>query len=216
LGLATARGLAQQGARHLVLLGRRAPSAAAEAELAHLRADGVTVLTAQADVAVADEVQRVLDQIAAELPPLRGVIHAAGVLADGRLANQTWAQFAKVMAPKILGTYHLDRLTRGLPLDFFVCFSAGAALLGSAGQVNYSAANAYMDGLMQARRAAGRPGLSLNWGAWAEVGMAAGVDERTKAQWQASGIELISPAEGVALLGQLLSAVCGPGGRACR
>ena len=204
LGLATARGLAQQGARHLVLLGRHAPSAAAEAELAHLRADGVTVVTTQADVAVANEVQRVLNQIAAELPPLRGVIHAAGVLADGRLPNQTWAQFAKVMAPKILGTYHLDRLTRGLPLDFFVCFSAGAALLGSAGQVNYSAANAFMDGLMQARRAAGRPGLSLNWGAWAEVGMAAGVDERTKAQWQASGIELISPAEGVALLFQLL------------
>ncbi len=204
LGLATARGLAGQGARHLVLLGRSKPSAAAEAELAHLRADGVTVLTAKADVAVAAEVQRVLDQIAAELPPLRGIIHAAGVLADGRLTNQSWAQFATVMAPKILGTQHLDRLTRGLPLDFFVCFSAGAALLGSAGQVNYSAANAFMDGLMQARRAAGLPGLSINWGAWAEVGMAAGVDDRTKAQWQASGIELISPVEGVALLFQLL------------
>jgi NAD(P)-dependent dehydrogenase (short-subunit alcohol dehydrogenase family) len=197
LGLATARGLAQQGARHLVLLGRHAPSAAAEAELAHLRADGVTVVTAQADVAVANEVQRVLNQIAAEMPPLRGVIHAAGVLADGRLANQTWEQFAKVMAPKILGTHHLDRLTRELPLDFFVCFSAGsgAARFAGADQLQRGQRLHGRPGCWPVK-AAGLPGLSINWGAWADVGMAAGLDARTRAQWQASGVETIPPQEG--------------------
>ncbi len=205
LGLTVARGLVERGARHVVLMGRSPVTESGQPELDKLRQDGVNVIVAQADVAVAADMARVLAQIAADMPPLRGVFHAAGVLADGRFANQTWAQFAKVMAPKILGTVNLDQLTRNLPLDFFVCFSAGAALLGSPGQVNYSAANAFMDGLAHARRASGLPALSVNWGAWADVGMAAAVDERTKAQWRASGIDLIPPSEGTALLFYLLA-----------
>ncbi|MCB8984307.1 MAG: type I polyketide synthase [Ardenticatenaceae bacterium] len=203
LGLAVAAGLVERGARHLLLAGRSAPGAAAQAQIDQMRKAGANVVVAQADIAQAEEVQRLLER-AAEMPPLRGVVHAAGVLADGRLRNQSWPQYEAVMAAKVLGSEHLHRLTQDLPLDFFVCFSAGAALLGSPGQVNYSAANAYMDGLAQARKAAGLPALSINWGAWADVGMAAGVDARTRAQWQASGIELIPPQEGVALMFQLL------------
>ena len=173
--------------------------------LEELTAAGAEVITIQADVSEASDVQRVLTQIAANMPPLRGVIHGAGVLADGRLLHQTWEQFEAVMRPKILGVLNLDKFTRGRPLDFFVCLSAGAALLGSPGQCNYSAANAFMDGLAHARRMEGLPGLSINWGAWAEVGMAAAVDDRVKAQWQASGINLIPPREGVEFFFQLLA-----------
>jgi len=203
LGLAVAAGLVERGARHLLLVGRSAPRAAAQAQIDQMRANGANVVVVQADIAQTNDVQRLLDR-AAEMGPLRGIVHAAGVLADGRLPNQSWRQYETVMAAKVWGSEHLHRLTQDLPLDFFVCFSAGAALLGSPGQVNYSAANAYMDGLAQARKAAGLPALSINWGAWADVGMAAGVDARTRAQWQASGIELIPPEEGVALMFQLL------------
>jgi hypothetical protein len=108
------------------------------------------------------------------------------------------------MRPKILGAHYLHEHTKTLSLDFFACFSAGAALLGSPGQINYSAANAFMDGLAQMRRRDGFPAISLNWGAWDEVGMAAGVNEQTKAQWRATGIELITPETGLALFFDLL------------
>src|SRR5439155_24505930 len=100
-----------------------------------------------ADVAEAEEVARLLRQIATTLPPLRGIVHAAGVLDDGVLVNQTWERFAEVLAPKARGAWNLHLQTRDLPLEFFVLFSSSAALLGSPGQGNYAAANAFLDGL---------------------------------------------------------------------
>ena len=91
------------------------------------------------------------------LPPLRGVIHAAGVLDDGMLGQQDWSRFAKVMAPKVEGSWNLHMLTRDLPLDFFVVFSSSASLLGSPGQGNYAAANAFMDALAHHRQRRGCP-----------------------------------------------------------
>ena len=164
LGLALARGLVERGARHLVLVGRSGLTDRARVVLEELIAAGAEVITIQADVSEASDVQRVLTQIAANMPPLRGVIHGAGVLADGRLLDQTWEQFEAVMRPKILGAINLDKFTRGRPLDFFVCFSAGAALLGSPGQCNYSAANAFMDGLAHARRMEGLARLEYKLG----------------------------------------------------
>jgi short-subunit dehydrogenase len=99
--------------------------------------------------------------------PLRGVVHAAGVLDDGVVAEQTWARFEKVLAPKLQGAWNLHQLTRHHALDFFVLFSSAASLLGSAGQSNYAAANAFLDSLAQMRRAQGLPALSINWGPWA-------------------------------------------------
>src|SRR5690606_30530681 len=107
------------------------------------------------------------------MPPLRGVIHSAGVLDDGALLQQSWSRFRTVMAPKVVGSWHLHQLTRHLPLDFFVLFSSGAAVLGSPGQSNHAAANAFMDALAHCRRAQGLPAVSINWGPWAEVGAAA-------------------------------------------
>jgi myxalamid-type polyketide synthase MxaB len=114
------------------------------------------------------------------------------VLDDGMLAAQTPARFAAVMAPKAEGAWHLHRLTQQCDLDFFVAFSSAASLVGNPGQSNYAAANGFLDGLMQARCSQGLPGLSINWGPWAEVGMAAHLAVRM----QARKIDLITPVQG--------------------
>ncbi|MBK7661306.1 MAG: SDR family NAD(P)-dependent oxidoreductase, partial [Betaproteobacteria bacterium] len=204
LGLAAAEWLAAEGARHLVLLGRSAPQAEAHAVLDRLRAQGVQVEPAQADVADAGQLARVLGDLAARLPPLRGVIHAAGRVDDGTLAELEPSRFATVLAPKVRGAWNLHRQTAGLPLDFFVLFSAGAALLGAPGQGNYAAANSFMDGLAHLRAVRGLPALSVNWGSWSGTGMAAKVDEQHRRRWAAMGLRMIEPVEGVRMLGAML------------
>jgi hypothetical protein len=129
--------------------------------------------------------------------PLRGVIHAAGVLREALVANHSADSFASVMAPKVRGGWELHRFTRGLPLDFFVCFSSMASLTGSPGQANYAAANAFLDSLATMRRAEGLPAVSIQWGPWAEVGMAAGLEF-------GAGIEKLSIDDGLEALRTLL------------
>ena len=104
---------------------------------------------------------------------MRGIIHAAGVLDDGLIQQQTWQRFTKVMAPKVQGAWNLHNLSQHESLDFFVMFSSSASLLGAPGQGNYAAANAFLDALASYRRSQGLAGLSINWGPWAEVGMTA-------------------------------------------
>ena len=125
---------------------------------------------AQADVADAAQLARVLAEIE---PPLRGVLHAAGVVDDALLTRLSVDRFAPVMAPKVRGAWNLHVQTANSPLDFFVMFSSGAALLGSPGQANYAAANAFMDALAARRCSEGLPAVSIAWGAWSEVGAAA-------------------------------------------
>ncbi|WP_437819494.1 SDR family NAD(P)-dependent oxidoreductase [Sorangium sp. So ce1078] len=200
LGLEVARWMVEGGARHLVLVGRSAPRPEAEAAVRALRDAGATVLVLQADVSRRDDVARVLDAAARQLPPLRGVFHAAGVLDDGVLLQQDWARFVKVLAPKVDGGFLLHELTRGMELDLFVLFSSAATLLGSPGQSSYAAANAFLDALAHHRRALGLPALSINWGPWAEVGMAAPLATRLRAQ----GIAPFSTADALAALGRAL------------
>jgi acyl carrier protein len=132
---------------------------------------------------------------------LRGIVHAAGVLDDGVLANQTAQRFARVMAPKVRGAWELHTQTQSLPLDFFVWFSSVASLLGSPGQGNYAAANAFLDGLAHHRRGRGLPGISINWGPWAEGGMAANLHSRL----QAHGEGMIEPTVAVRLFTRALA-----------
>jgi myxalamid-type polyketide synthase MxaB len=204
LGLACARWLVEKGARHLVLVSRGAPSTQAQAALDEIQAAGAAVILARADVSRRDELEEALRRAAATMPPLRGIIHAAGVLDDGILLEQTWPRFSAVMAPKMDGAWNLHALTLGAPLDFFVLFSAGASLLGSPGQSNYAAANAFLDGLAHYRRSRGLPALAVNWGAWAEVGMAARLGAQTLRRWSAQGIDPIKPADGMRALERLL------------
>ncbi len=169
LGLKMAEQLVAEGARHLLLTGRSG-AASAEQQVVIQQLNGADVQVMKADVSSADDVARLLAQVK---QPLRGVIHAAGVLDDGMLMQQTMERFEHVAAPKAQGAWHLHTQTMAHPLDFFVLFSSVASLLGSTGQANYASANAFMDALAHHRAASGLPALSINWGPWAEVGMAA-------------------------------------------
>jgi acyl carrier protein len=202
LGLETAKWLVERGARSLVLVGRSNAGAAIAADLATLRREGAAVETVQADIADAGQVVRLLNHIAADLPPLRGIFHAAGVLDDGVLAQQTAERFRFVLAPKMLGAWNLHKNTLGQKLDFFVLYSSLASLLGSAGQSNHAAANAYLDALAHHRRAMGLPALSINWGVWSGIGAAARhkVGQRVASQ----GMGSISPQDGMRILEHLL------------
>jgi acyl transferase domain-containing protein/acyl carrier protein len=200
LGLEVAGWLVERGARHLTLMGRRPPSEQARQRIAALEARGASVTVALADVADRGQIEALLASISVDRP-LRGIVHAAGVLDDGVVGGQTIERLSAVMAPKAAGAWHLHAATQHRALDFFVLFSSSAALFGAAGQSSYAAANAFLDALAHARRAVGLPALSVNWGPWAEVGMAARLDERERRNWARRGIQMIRPAEGTALLG---------------
>jgi acyl transferase domain-containing protein/acyl carrier protein len=205
VGLEVARWLAGRGARHLVLVGRGGARATAAAALAELEAAGARPTVLAADVSDAGEVQRVLAACDATGAPLAGVFHAAGVLDDGAFVGLDAARFAAVLAPKALGAELLDRATRNRPLDLFVLFSSIASALGSAGQAAYATANALLDALAWERRAAGLPGLAIDWGPWAGAGMAAALDERARRRWQERGVRFLAPAHALALLERALS-----------
>ncbi|MEZ4727506.1 MAG: type I polyketide synthase [Caldilineaceae bacterium] len=207
LGLLTAEWLVEQGARHLVLVGRSQPKPAAQQKLAALQQQGVAVTIAQADVAQHSQLAPVLAAIDPH-HPLRGVIHSVGVLADGSLLQQSWANFAQVLAPKLQGAWNLHHLTQPAdgqpPLDFFVLYASAAGLLGNWGQANHAAANAFLDSFAHYRRAMGAPAVSIDWGAWAEVGAAAAMSERNRQQLAERGSGFIAPAEGLAALRAIL------------
>ena len=204
LGLLVAKWMVEQGVRHLVLTGRSGIGAAHEA-ISQLQQAGAQVLVVQADVSNQEAIARLLEQVKTSMPPLLGIVHAAGLLDDGVLRQLDWERFARVMAPKVEGTWNLHVLTQEMPLDFFVCFSSVASLLGSPGQGNYAAANAFMDALAHHRRALGLPGLSINWGPWAVAGMAAQLGSRNRGRIADLGLEPIAPEQGLQVLAELLT-----------
>ncbi|MHC0067445.1 type I polyketide synthase [Nostoc sp. UIC 10890] len=204
LGLKTAEWMVQQGVKYLVLTGRRQPSAKAQQTIEQLQKAGAQVLVLCGDISQQENVARIIESIKVSLPALRGIIHAAGILDDGLLLNMNWEKFTRVMAPKVQGAWHLHNLTQNLPLDFFVCFSSMASILGSPGQGNYAAANAFMDGLAHHRRGMGLPGLSINWGPWAQEGMAANLDSPHQGRMVSKGMTFLSSEQGLQVLGQLL------------
>ncbi len=203
LGLTVADWLASKGASHLVLLGRSAGSEEARRAVQSLEERGITVRLAQGDVANGDDVARVLAEIERDLPPLRGIIHAAGVLDDRTLLQTEAEQFRRVMAPKIQGAWNLHTQTLNHQLDFFVLFSSVASLLGSQGQANYAAANAYMDALAIYRRQQHLHALTINWGPWAKIGLAASQENRGE-RMSLQGMMSLLPDEAVAAMEYLL------------
>ncbi len=212
LGLEVARWLVGKGARHLALTGRSDPSEAARVAIAEFEASGAHVLVRRADVSQRDQMAAVMGEITTSLPPLRGVFHTAGVLDDGVLAQQTWERFERVLAPKVAGAWILHELTAGLPLDFFVLFSSIASVLGAAGQASHAAANAFEDALAHARRMEGLPALSVNWGAWSDLGSAARQDlEHRRSRL---GVGAFTTAQGIAVFEQVLSMDCAQVGAA--
>ena len=195
---------AREGIPHLVLVGRRGLDTPGAAHaVAELEALGAHVTVAAADVADRKAVRAAVQNIPAEWP-LRGVVHAAGTLDDGMLSEQTAVRFATAFSSKVVGAWNLREPPAGHELAFFVLFSSVAGLLGAAGQGNYAAANAFLDGLAFHRRARGLPAQSLAWGAWSEAGMAAGLSAAHQARYARQGLGTLTPAEGIALLRRAL------------
>jgi myxalamid-type polyketide synthase MxaB len=202
LGLRLAGWLVDRGAKSLALVSRGEPSLSAQQEIAELAQRGVRIECLQADVSCGDDVARVVQQIASEMPPLRGVFHLAGVLDDGVILRMSPERWERVLAPKAGGAWQLHQATRDLPLDWFVCFSSAASLLGSAGQANYAAANAFLDALAHYRRRCGLPALTINWGAWASEGMTESAGRRDEIAYR--GFALLDAKQAFAALEALL------------
>ncbi|MEU8386493.1 beta-ketoacyl reductase, partial [Streptosporangium sp. NPDC048865] len=182
------------------LTSRRGLEAPGAVELrAELIAHGVEVTVAACDMADRDQVASLLAEID-DRHPLTAVIHTAGVLADGTIPSLTPERLVTVLRPKVDAVWHLHELTRGLDLAAFVVFSSLAGVMGSAGQGNYAAANAFLDALAQARRAEGLPGLSLAWGAWSQdAGMTGALSEADTRRMARAGMPPLSVEQGLAL-----------------
>jgi acyl transferase domain-containing protein/NADPH:quinone reductase-like Zn-dependent oxidoreductase/acyl carrier protein len=203
LGLSLAHWMAEHGAGHLVLLGRRSPERVDQLDaIAAMEQLGARVTVAAADVSVREQLAHVIEAIPPELP-LAGVVHTAGVLDDGMLLNLSSDQFARVMAPKIAGAWNLHELTRGQSLDFFVLYSSAAGVLGTPGQGNYAAANTFLDALASHRRSLGLPGISIAWGPFSDVGLAAAEDIRG-ARLSGRGVTPLTPEQGLGLFAGLV------------
>jgi acyl carrier protein len=179
------------------VVGRSAPSVETVKALEELAADGAAIHVVRADIGSAEGIAAAWSAGPAELP-WRGIIHAAGVLDDGPIRQVTAGRLSRVLWPKVRAAWQLHSLSVGQPLDFFVLFSSSASVFGSKGQASYASANAYLDGLAQARLAQGLPALSINWGPWGEVGMAARLGERERDRWASQGLGLIDPVRGIA------------------
>lgn len=201
LGLVAARFAVESGAEQVALVSRRSPDEAVQAEIDALIELGASVRTYSADVSSREEVAGLLARVESEQAPIGGVIHTAGVLDDALVRNQTWDRFQRVAAAKLDGALHLDELTADKELDFFVLYGSAASIIGSAGQSNYAAANAGLDALAARRRANGLPAVSIAWGPWSGVGMAARQGEAP----DLPGTRLIDPDIGQGLLGRSLS-----------
>ena len=202
IGLATAAWLVERGARHLLLVGRSAPAPEVEPALADLRARGASVAIAQLVVADLDALRAALATLAA---PLRGVVHAAGVLHERLLADHDWPSFERALVPKLAGAWNVHVATRDAALDFFLLDSSGCALLGGIGSSNYAAANAFLGALAQHRRALGLPALCIDWGAWDNFGMARTLGARRDRRWEQIGIQTMAPADALAAMGRALA-----------
>ncbi|CBL44578.1 Erythronolide synthase, modules 3 and 4 [gamma proteobacterium HdN1] len=202
LGMLFSKWMAEQGAGEIILAARRDVRELDAPGVAAIEALGAKVTTLKADTADRESVRAMIESVQKNCLPLAGILHAAGVLADAFVVNQDVASFRKVMGPKLAGAWYLHEETQHLPLEMFVMFSSLSSMLGAPGQANYAASNAFLDGLAAYRRAKGLPAIAVNWGPWAEVGMAA--NSQVEANAEASGVHLIPPADGLSWFAQVL------------
>jgi surfactin synthase thioesterase subunit/NAD(P)-dependent dehydrogenase (short-subunit alcohol dehydrogenase family) len=192
--------MAEKGAGQIVLTSRSGARGAAAEAVRDIESKGVRVIVAIGDITKEQDLHRILSEIRATMPRFRGVFHCAGMLDDGVLDQMDWTRFSAVTSPKVKGSWLLHTATAKDELDYFVLFSSILSLFGSAGQSNYASGNAYLDALTQHRRSAGLPAVALNWGPWAETGLATASGSRGEAIWKTRGTRYIPPEEGIKVL----------------
>jgi acyl transferase domain-containing protein/SAM-dependent methyltransferase/nucleoside-diphosphate-sugar epimerase/acyl carrier protein len=202
LGRHLAAWLVRRGSRRLVLVSRRATACDRGDWVQALRAQGARVTLHDVDVGDRHALAALLGSLE---EPLQGVYHCAGAYSDALLAAHEPRRFAQAFAAKAAGAQHLDDLTRGQPLREFVLCSSVFSLVPAAGLASYAAANAFLDMLAARRRAEGLPALSVNWGPWHGVGMAAALGAERERQWAAAGIRTLSPAAALEALDRALA-----------
>jgi NAD(P)-dependent dehydrogenase (short-subunit alcohol dehydrogenase family)/acyl carrier protein len=202
LGRHLAAWLVRRGSRRLVLVSRRASACDRADWVQALRAQGARVTLHDVDVSDRHALAALLGALG---EPLQGVYHCAGAYSDALLATHESRRFAQAFAAKAGGAQHLDDLTRGQPLREFVLCSSVFSLLPAAGLASYAAANAFLDVLAARRRAEGLPALSVNWGPWQGVGMAAALGAERERQWAAAGIRTLSPAAALEALDRAMA-----------
>jgi|GEM_PF-1809687 len=206
-GLETARWLAAKGTRNIMLVGRSgAASPAAREALASLAAQGVRVRAEALDIADTAALTRLFTRFGRDLPMLGGVIHAAMVLDDATIQNLTAERMERVLRPKVTGADNLDRLTRGMRLDYFVLYSSATTLIGNPGQAAYVAANGYLEGVARRRRRAGLPALAIAWGAIEDVGVLARSEATREALANRVGVKGMTAQDALRLMGDALGA----------
>ncbi len=222
LGLALAEDLARTAGARLVLVSRTGLPDPADWDaylashdeqspvsrrIRRVRELGSEVMVAAADVADPAALAAVVEAAVERFGEIHGVLHAAGRPGGGLVQTKTRAASAAVLDPKVRGALALAAAFAGRPLDFMVLFSSITAVLPHPGQVDYVAANAFLDAFAQERAARGEPVLSLGWDAWREVGMA--VDTEVPAElreWRQQELKLgITTAEGVAAFRRALA-----------
>ena len=204
-GLATAKWLVEEGARHLALLGRRGAATEEAVEgIAAMTAAGATVSVFAADVTDEGRMAEVFAEIRRTMPAIRGIVHAAMVLDDRIVVRLDRESLHRALDPKIVGAWLLHRMTLDLPLDFFLLYSSATTFMGNPGQANYVAGCSYLEALAQYRRSLGLPGLAVSWGAISDVGYIARNPELEEILLRRIGMKTVSPARSLEALEALM------------
>ena len=198
LGLLAGRWLAERGARHVALMGRR-PDPDHEG-VRGIEALGAKVIALTADVGDAAQLDAALAKLDASAPRLAGVLHAAADLDVAPITALTPAQVARMLRPKVAGTVLLERAARDRKVDFIALYSSTTALLGASGFAHYAAANAFLDA--SAQSASGVRELSVNWGTWEAM---RNVSAEGRQSYREAGLEPMPAAEALEALGRLLA-----------
>ncbi|MGW2114329.1 type I polyketide synthase [Streptomyces zhihengii] len=205
LGLVTARKLVALGARHLTLVSRGGRPTDEAAPVLEELAESAELALVRADVSLPEGVRALVDELAAGPYPVGGLVHAAGSYDKKLIAELTWESIDAQLAAKAYGGWLLHEAARdSFPeLEFFVTYSSIASVLGGATQGHYAAASAGLDSLAEWRTRQGLPGLSVNWGAWARVGMSARLEEHLSREIERSGVRFFSPTRALDTLARL-------------
>ncbi len=210
LGLILAKEIASKAKDvALILTGRSFLDQVKQSKLKELEALGAIVEYRKADVVQKEDVDRLIQSIKEKYGTLNGIIHSAGVIKDNFIYKKNNKEIQEVLAPKVSGTVNLDKASKNINLDFFILFSSTTAVMGNAGQSDYSMANAFMDSYARYRdemvvlkKRHGRT-LAINWPLWRDGGMK--VLEETEKMMNGIGLEVLETPVGIRLLYQALA-----------